>query len=176
MGAATNPPSSAPPTPVPAGLAGLLRAAAKSAGAAGVFSSVDLRSDRVVCPAIAPGAPAEYRLFLDDGPPRGLWVGFFTADRWLSHSLEADLLHTGDKLGQLIAEELVELGLDLGPKPRIDEPEHFRDDAKQFTFRSPVPVAASEFGTPKGADLAAKYLLAYEAALRNLGDVDTREK
>lgn len=168
MGASTNPHN--PPTSVPAGFPELLRAVAKAAADAGVFAGVDPRPDRLTCPALAPAAPAEYRLFLDGGR---LWVGFFTADRWLSHSVEADLLHTGDKLGQLIAEELVELDVE---NPRLDEPEHFRDDAKQFTFRSPVPVAPADFASPRGAELAAKYLLAYEAALRNLGDVDTREE
>lgn len=175
MGAATNPqiPTTTPADPH--GLAELLRAAGAAAAGAGVFATVDVHPDRLSCPARAPSAPAEYRLFWDRADGR-LWVGFFTADRWLSHSIEADLLHTGDKLGQLIAEELVELDVDMGRPPRLDEPEHFRDDAKQFTFRSQVPVAASEFGTPSSADLAAKYLLAYEAALRNLGDVDTSEE
>lgn len=172
MGSPTPPTNLHTARPAPPGLSDLLLAAGGVAARAQVFGGVDIRPDKLVCPALASGAPAEYRLFLDAEQGGRLWVGFFTADRWLSHSVEADLLHTGDKLGQLIAEELAELGVD---RPHVDEPEHFRDDAKQFTFRTPVPVAPSEFGSPAGADLAAKYLLAYEAALRNLGDVDTRE-
>jgi hypothetical protein len=156
------------------GLHALLRAAGERALQAGVFASVEVRPDGVVCGAMSPSAPAEYRLYAEGKGGGRLWVGFFTADRWLSHSIEADLLHTGDKLGQLIGEELVELGVEPGDA-RLDEPEHFRDDAKRFTFRSWVPVAAEEWGTPAGAALAGTYLLAYEAALRHLGDVDTRE-
>jgi hypothetical protein len=165
----TMPMTTTPTTPP--GISDLFRSVARAAQDAGVFGDVSVAADRVVCAAAAPAAPAEYRLSVENGR---VWVGFYTADRWLSHSIEADLLHTGDKLGQLIGEELVELGLE-GPLARVGEPEHFRDDAKQFTFRSPVPVGAGEWSSPKAADLAAKYLFAYEAALRDLGDVDTRE-
>ncbi len=44
-------------------------------------------------------APAEYRLFRDGGK---VWIGLFTADRYLSQSIEQDLVHTGDKLPDLI--------------------------------------------------------------------------
>ena len=66
-----------------------------------------------------------------------VWVGLVAGDRWLSHSGEADRLHTGDSLGELIREELVELG-EEGP-PVVCE--HFRDEDRLFTFRTPVPRA-----------------------------------
>ena len=87
-----------------------------------------------------------------------------TADRWLSESIESDLLHTGDKM-----EELAELGSD----DRVARVEHFRSDDKLYTFRLRVPAAKP--GGTGGArtleDQAATHLLALEAAFRNLGDM-----
>jgi hypothetical protein len=44
---------------------------------------------------------------------------------------------------------------------------HFRDDAKQYVFRSRVPLD----GGSDAAALTATYLLAFEAAFANLGDM-----
>lgn len=88
------------------------------------------------------------------------------ADRWLSESIETDLLHTGDKVEELLAEELAEQGFPTGHGLRI---EHFRSDDLLFTFRSPLSLSPS---APDAADAAARYLLAYEACFRNLGDMD----
>jgi hypothetical protein len=133
---------------------------------AGVFGGVELRLDgggRPVldCAARDSAAPATYRLGFDGA---NLWVSLFTADRWLSQSIEADLVHTGDKLEELIEEELVDQGVE-GVRPRV---EHFRSEDKLFTFRSPVPARAAD---PASSAMAARFLLAYEACFRNLGDM-----
>lgn len=90
------------------------------------------------------------------------------ADRWLSHSIEADLLNTGDKMEDLLEEELVELrvrhaGRELGGL----SVEHFRSEDKLFTFRSRLPGAASDLAP----ETISGCLLAYEACFRNLGDM-----
>jgi hypothetical protein len=137
---------------------GVLKEVAARAGAAGVFGAVEERDGKLVCTAKASSAPASFRLGVEhDG---GLWVSLVTADRWLSQSIEADLVHTGDKLPDLLEEEFAELGRP-GERPRV---EHFRSDDLLFTFRSPVPTA--------DADAAAAYLLAYEACFRRLGDME----
>lgn len=138
--------------------AGMLDRVASQAAAAGVFGEVKVEGARLSAAAKAPAAPAWYRLFEDAGR---VWVAFVTADRWLSHSIEADLLHTGDKLDELIHEELVEQGIEALPEPN----QHFRDEDKLFTFRTALPREVYE-------DVMLAYLLAYEAALRELGDVD----
>jgi hypothetical protein len=46
---------------------------------------------------------------------------------------------------------------------------HFRDDAKLYTFENAVPF--SDATGSSATDLATKFLLAYEAAFRALGDV-----
>jgi hypothetical protein len=139
-----------------------LQSAADHAAKAGVFGPVSVRDGQVICHAAASAAPASYRLFVENGTP---WVSLVMADRWLSESIETDLLHTGDKVADLVEEELVELGL----PPQQLKVEHFRSDDLLFTFRSPLPVDPA---SPEGPGLAAKYLLAYEACFRNLGDMN----
>ena len=51
---------------------------------------------------------------------------------WLSESIESDLMHSGDKLDELIEEELV----DQGEEPGHISFEHFRSDDMLFTFRT----------------------------------------
>jgi hypothetical protein len=139
-------------------IGGLLKDVAAPASAAGVFGGVEERGGVLVCRAKASAAPASYRLGAEGGT---LWVSLVTADRWLSESIEADLMHTGDKLEDLLEEEFAELGRP-GERPRV---EHFRSDDMLFTFRSEVPSA--------DAETAATYLLAYEACFRRLGDMET---
>jgi len=140
----------------------LLDKAAAAARASGVFGPVAVKDGRLVCHAAASAAPASYRLFEETGT---LWVSLVMADRWLSESIETDLLHTGDKLEELLEEELVEHGL---PARRL-KVEHFRSDDLLFTFRSPLPVDTSSIDA---GVIAARYLLAYEACFRVLGDMN----
>lgn len=148
-------------------LEALVREVARRARDAGVFDSVVVEPSGgpvlLTCAARGSASPAFYRLEQDKGR---LWVSLVMADRWLSESIEADLMHTGDRLEDLIDEELVELGFEDGPLPF----EHFRNDERLFVFRSPVPIDLSRPGA-RDADVAATVLLAYEACLRNLGDM-----
>ncbi|MEM7682268.1 MAG: hypothetical protein AAF288_09970 [Planctomycetota bacterium] len=157
-------------TPPPADASARTHAAlfdqvADHARSAGVFGAVRTEAAAVACRALNPEADAEYRLEVaEDG---GFWVGFFTHDRWLSQSVEADLVHTGDKLHDLIEEEMIDLG--LGRKLAPGDVVHFRDDDKRFVFRTRFDAA-----TPAG-DLA-KALAAYEACFVELGDVGESEE
>ncbi len=129
---------------------------------AGVFAAVRVESERLVCVA-KDVEDAEYRLDWDrEGT---LWVSLVTPDRWLSGSIEGDLVNTGDKMGELVTDELVELGCD----DTVEIVEHFRSEDLLFTFRSPVPVGEKQGGA--AADLASAYVLAYEACFRQLGDM-----
>jgi len=140
---------------------------ARAAKEAEVFDDVRVTATAVCCAAREVEAPAEFRVVESDGQ---LWVGLYTPDRWLSQSIEADLVHTGDKLEDLIDEELVDLGCDAGPLPF----EHFRDDEMEYVFRSPLPVTSD---TPRveAVRVASLCLLAYEAAFRELGDMSPDE-
>lgn len=134
----------------------LLETVAEQARHAEVFARVAVQEAGLVCHAADAAAHAEYRLGWEDGR---LWVSLVTPDRWLSESIEADLMHTGDDVEELLEEELVEQGLEAS-RPVV---EHFRSDDRLFTFRSPV--------SPEDADTAARWLLAYEACFRTLGDM-----
>ncbi len=136
------------------------------ADASGVFAGTEIRERMLVCRAKESAAPASYRLLVDRG---GLWVALVMADRWLSESIEADLMHTGDKVEDLVAEELVEQGV---PGASVTC-EHFRSEDLLFTFRSPVALPPG--GADDPVEAAAAWLLAYEAAFRNLGDMSAGE-
>lgn len=139
-------------------IAGLLSTLKANAERSGVFGPVRLDPDRLVCPAANSAEPAEYRVYSDTKGQ--IWVELVTANRWLSESIETDLVHTGDKLNELLDEELADLGWEGRPSTF----EHFRSDDLLFTFRSKVP--ASDPGT------VATWLLAYEQCFRQLGDMD----
>lgn len=146
------------------GLAQLLERVADQARAAGVFGAVTVAGSRLECQAKESAAPAAYRIEPGDGK---LWVSLVTPDRWLSGSIELDLIHTGDKLDELIEEELVDQGYD-GPALPF---EHFRSEDKLFTFRSPLPVGPDQADADRHQRLVLQCLLAYEACFRNLGDM-----
>lgn len=134
-----------------------------------VFGAVTVTGAGLEVLAKDSAAPASYRLFVDRGK---LWVALMTQDRWLSQSIEQDLVHTGDKMSDLLEEELVDLGfLDLGVGPANLPVEHFRDDAKFFTFRSATPVDPIR---PAGnaAEVLVTCLAGYEACFRRLGDME----
>lgn len=140
---------------------------AERARAAGVFGAVACRAGLVECCAMGPASPAWYRLSAEGGR---LWVSLVMGDRWLSESIETDLLHTGDKLDELLEEELIELGY-CGARVPF---EHFRSEDKLFTFRSPVDAMGfgrDDAGSPGLVSGAGTLLLAYEACFRNLGDM-----
>lgn len=153
---------------VPSVLDRLLDHVRREAEEAGVFGPVSIRNGTLVCQAKASAAPASYRIAAEGGK---LWVLLVTADRWLSESIEGDLMHTGDKIEELIDEELVELGGASDPRPC----EHFRSDDLLFTFRTAIPLGAQGIESTDAPGRAARWLLAYEAAFRRLGDMEASE-
>ncbi len=142
------------------------------AKAAGVFAACELAEGRLNCRALNAAEEAWYRI----EPDAGRWyVSLITPNRWLSESIEADLMHHGDPIEELIEEELIELGIDRG-QPRV---EHYRSDDMLYTFRTPLPFSGGLAFSDGDADLineATTYLLAYEAAFRELGDMDVDEQ
>ncbi len=139
------------------------------AEAAGVFGPCEIRGQILICRAKNSAAPASYRLGAEGGAEGAadgrLYVSLVMADRWLSESIESQLVDHGDHLEDLIAEELAELDYH-GPQPTF---EHFRSDDMLFTFRSPIPGPT---GGRENVENILKLLLGYEACFRNLGDMD----
>jgi hypothetical protein len=128
------------------------------AQSSGRFAAVTLDGTTLRCRA--KGADACYVV---DREGEGWAVSLLTADRWLSESIEGDMLEGRDTAEELVDDELV----DVGFPGRCQPVKHFRDDAKQYVFRSRVPLD----GGSDAAALTATYLLAFEAAFANLGDM-----
>jgi hypothetical protein len=133
------------------------------------------------CEAKASAEPAFYAIRADlrdaKSPAGGacLWVSLQTGARYLSQSIEADLMFTGDKIDDLVHEEMTDLGYD-GPALPF---QHFRSEDKLYTFRSPLAVLPADVTSDAGLLAAAKVceqaLLGYEAAFRGLGDMEDAE-
>ncbi|MBI1189813.1 MAG: hypothetical protein GC200_03915 [Tepidisphaera sp.] len=132
----------------------------KGAEAAGVFGEVVVRDGKVWAAAKGAGDEAFYVAWEEGGK---VWVGLQTPARYLSQSIEADLVNTGDKLEELILEELIELGYE-GPALAC---EHYRDAGKLYTFRS----AAGSAHVAR-AEAIVRLMVAYEACFRRLGDME----
>lgn len=131
---------------------------------AGVFSEVKLDRGMLACMARDSAEEAWYRV---EPAAHGGWVvSLVTPNRWLSESIEADLMHYGDPIEELIEEELAELGWAGDPLPV----KHFRSDDMLYTFVSPLPIAAVR-SDEDAINAATTCLLAYEAAFRELGDM-----
>ena len=132
---------------------------------AGVFAEVKIDKGMLTCAARESAEPAWYRV--EPSPSNDGWhVSLVTPDRWLSESIEADLMHHGDPIEELIEEELTELGYQGKTLPV----KHFRSDDMLYTFVSPLPFAPGA-REEDAVRTATQCLLAYEAAFRELGDM-----
>ena len=138
----------------------ILESLREFATASGRFANVELVNGTLRCRARDIESEAWYLVEISDD---GIAVLLVTPDRWLSESIEADLMHSGDDLEELLEEELVDLGVSLLPAEPI-KVEHFRSDDRLYTFRSSIPSGSDE-------ETMLKWLLAYEAAFIELGDM-----
>lgn len=130
------------------------------------FSQVAATPDVLSCEAKGSAEPAYYRLLADAGH---LWIALVMDNRWQSQSIEQTLVHSGDKLPDLLEEEFANLDMP-GTRPPV---EHFRDESKLYTFRSKIASLDEVDRDPiAAAKLAWAYLSAYEATFRQLGDME----
>lgn len=132
-----------------------------------VFAKVRRTDDALKCTAREIDSEAWYTVEVELPDHKRVWVTLKTPDRWLSESIEAELMHVGDKIEELLEEELVDQGVD-----RKLPVEHFRDDEKMYVFRSPIDLPADqELDGEQMIELTSRVLLAYEACFRQLGDM-----
>jgi hypothetical protein len=134
--------------------------------AAGVFAKVSRTDDSLRCWARHVDGKASYMAAVPESHDM-VWVSLATPDRWLSESIEANLVHLGDKIEDLLEEELCDQGFE-GRLPV----QHFRDEQKTYVFRSPVLLPPGEEldGEPMIARVT-QVLLAFEACFRQLGQM-----
>lgn len=146
-------------------LSTVLDAAVQPLTDAGVFASVARTDEGLRCDAMHVEEDCFYAVTIDDEGT--VWAGWYTPDRWLSESVEADLVHTGDKIDELLEEELVDLGLSI----KIPL-EHFRDTDKVFVFRGRLALPGD---ADEATVLVVKTLLAFQACFVELGDMGPGE-
>lgn len=87
-----------------------------------------------------------------------------TADRWLSESVEGDVLE-GDPIDELLEEELAELGW----RGKVGELKHFRDEQKVYVYEHKVPAVSAK----PLVETAALFLVAYARTFEQLGDMQS---
>jgi hypothetical protein len=131
------------------------------AAAKDVFDGVSFDGTTLECRARGAAAEATYTV---SSGTQGLCVTLSTPDRWLSESIESDLVHYGDPIEELVEEELVDLGWTEG----CGRIRHFRDDAMRYVFTCELPLTGD---TDSDVRAGACLLLAFEAAFRQLGDM-----
>lgn len=144
----------------------LLEQVAVAARKAGVFGEVRVESGMLICEAAGSAESAQYRIRPDEGK---LWVELVMKDRWLSESIEAVLMVTGDSLEELLDDELAEQDYEGDCLPF----EHFRSPDMFFTFRSPIPEG---IGDRDAETVVAQCLLAYQACFLQLGDMSSSDE
>jgi hypothetical protein len=133
---------------------------------AGVFAGVTRTDAGVRCDAMHVEEECYYAAHVDsDGT---VWAGWYSPDRWVSGSIEGDLVHTGDKIDELLEEELVDLGLSI--KLPL---EHYRNDDKIFVFHGKLDLPSD---TTEAADTLVKVLLSFQACFVELGDMAPGEE
>jgi hypothetical protein len=145
-----------------------LEAVAAGAREAGVFGDVTVSDLMVACAAASSADPAEYRVSVEEGK---VWVSLVTGARYLSQSIEQTLVHSGDKAGDLLRDELIDFGLLASHSDPMPIVEHFRSPPpeKLYTFRTPLAITAGDLATAAGQEAALKTLLAYRATFDELG-------
>ena len=131
-----------------------------------VFQKVRRTDDALICRAIHVDSDTSYRVEVGENHDI-VFIGLYTPDRWLSESIEADLMIKQDKIEELLEDELYDQGFEVTLPV-----EHYRDDEMHYVFRSALPLPKSEKLDGEGMiDRTKKVLLAYEAAFRELGDM-----
>jgi hypothetical protein len=148
----------------------LLESVRQRAVASGQFGACAIEREgvttRLSCEAKDAGDAAFYRAWV--GLDGRAWVSLVTPARYLSQSIEQDLVHSGDKAGDLLRDELIDLGAMAGRDGAPPVVEHFRDEHKLYTFRTPLEPGAD-------AKRVGDYLLAYAACFGHLGDMQGGE-
>lgn len=147
-----------------------LSVAKRELDASGRFDTIEIKDGMLVAHALDAPENAFYRI---EAEGERVFVTWVSADRYLSQSIEQDLVFSGDDLDDMIDEELVDTGYE---GQRLAPMQHYRNDEKLFIFRSRTPIDAGKCDAPSAGPSLAKFVLAYEAAIRQLGDMSPDEE
>lgn len=131
----------------------------------GDFAKVARTESGIRCDALHVEEDCYYAAHTDaDGTVR---VGWYSPDRWLSGSIEGDLVHTGDKIDELLEEELIDQG--VSQKIKLD---HYRDQDKVFVFHGKLEMPSD---SALATTLIVNVLCALQACFIELGDMNPGE-
>lgn len=138
----------------------VLESVQRKAVASGRFGEIRLDGGKLACRARESAAEAWYEVHRDGGA----WTVLLrTPDRWLSESIEGDMLEGNDTAEELVDDELVEVGF----RGKCQPVKHYRDDDRMYVFRTGIP----QEGLADEVEGIVTYLLAFEAAFAQLGDM-----
>jgi hypothetical protein len=137
--------------------------------ASGEFSDVRC-SESIEAAAPQAAAPATYSVRFDPHSAR-IWVALEMADRWLSESIESQLVEFGDSMEELLEDELIECGYPEAGGTPITKVEHFRSEDRLFTFRACVGTLDEPLDSPRNVLIVSRAIAAFEACFRQLGDM-----
>lgn len=153
------------PTALPANAEAFLHDITSALEAHDRFDRATRHGARVEAHATATPDEALFCVEIDD---EGVWLAWASEDRYLSQSIEAELVFTGDDLDDMIDEEIVDAGWDLG---KLAPNAHFRDDERRFVFRCKAPVDAETLDPKTHAPAFASALAGMVEAFAELGDM-----
>lgn len=142
-----------------------LDAAATSLREGRAFARLDVRAPGLWAHPAGTDADAFYRIELTGAGQ--VWASWCSPDRYVSQSIEAELMWSRDDLDDMLDEELIDLGWDAG---RLKPLKHFRDDDQLFVFRAQLPLNAGALVAGDGENLA-RCLMAFDRVFSELGDM-----
>lgn len=158
---------------IPPVIDSLFKSVLARASADGVFGPCHVSGAKLICEAKGAGDHAEYRLVFDGSQ---VWVALVTPGRYLSQSIEQTLVFSGDKAGDLLRDELIDLGAVPDRTAATPVVEHFRDNEKLYTFRTPLGITAANAADAANVKKAGDYLLGYAQTFGHLGDMEGDEE
>lgn len=152
-------------TTIPANATAFLDALIEPLKAHPLFDAARRDADSAIAHATDTPEDAHFCVEVDS---EGIWLTWASTDRYLSQSIEADLMFTGDDLDDMIDEEMVDAGWDLG---KLSPSTHYRDDHMRFVFRCKAPIKPDAIDAQSHAEPFANGLAGFATAFAELGDM-----
>ncbi|GAB4515536.1 MAG: hypothetical protein Tsb0013_20120 [Phycisphaerales bacterium] len=152
-------------TAIPANAHAFLDEALTHCAAHPRFDRAERVGDIVTCHATDTPDEAQFCIEVDH---EGVWLTWASTDRYLSQSIEAELMFTGDDLDDMVDEEIVDTGWDLG---KLTPNTHYRDNDMRFVFRWKTPIDPGAIDAKHHAEPFAKALAGVVEAFAELGDM-----
>ncbi len=156
-------------TTIPANASAFLDELATRLKAHDRFDSAERKGHLVTAHATGTPEEAQFCVEVDDA---GVWFTWATENRYLSQSIEASLMFSGDDLDDMVDEEIVDTGWNLG---KLVPNTHCRDEDMRFVFRWKTPIGPKAIDAKDHAPHFANALAGVVEAFVELGDMSEDE-